>query len=110
MATIRELASFSPRGVPVRYLIAALLTLAACSPDRGALAACQERALDRLVSPATAVFSAPSVTGGPRSFEVRVSVDSENRAGAMLRSDVRCVVDDQGGGRWRVRESSIETR
>jgi hypothetical protein len=50
---------------------------------------------DRLKAPSTAEYDL-TVTGGPITYTANGTVDSENGFGAMLRSDVTCVVRDDG--------------
>lgn len=54
----------------------------------------------RLKAPATAEYDL-TTTGGPTTYTVSGTVDAENSFGAMLRSEVTCVVADEGD-RWRL--------
>jgi hypothetical protein len=57
---------------------------------------CKEKFIaDRLKAPSTAEYDL-DVSGGPVTYTVQGTVDSENGFGAMLRSDVTCVVRDDG--------------
>lgn len=54
----------------------------------------------RLKAPASAKYDL-DVSGGPTRFTVSGTVDAENSFGAMLRSNVTCIVED-AGDRWRL--------
>jgi hypothetical protein len=65
-------------------------------PDQyGAEAACQEFVERRLKSPSTAEFDT-TATGGPTTFTVTGTVDSQNSFGAMVRNEFTCVTTARG--------------
>lgn len=68
------------------------------TPEHQAIRACETWVRGQLVAPATAKFSAEQFfdTDHP---EVAGFVDSQNPAGALLRSSFSCVMAQQGG-RW----------
>lgn len=87
--------------------------LAACSTSSepstyGAEIQCERFLEDRLRSPGSADFSL-TTTGGPTTFTSTGTVDSENGFGALVRSDVRCVVS-VSGDTWTLTDWAIDTR
>lgn len=70
---------------------------------------------DRLRAPATASFrnyfeddGEVVVTGGPSTYRVVSSVDSENGFGANIRSNFVCEVRHVSGESWRLVDLAIE--
>ena len=58
-------------------------------------AQCEDFIADRLKSPASAEYDLTAVESGGK-LEVTGTVDSQNGFGAMVRSDVRCVIRFSG--------------
>lgn len=68
---------------------------------------------DRLVSPGSADFpflDRPRVDRVENRWEVISYVDSQNRFGATLRSNFRCLVEHQGGDRWKLLDLQLTER
>lgn len=55
----------------------------------------------RLKAPASAEYNL-DVTGGPTTYTVSGTVDSQNSFGAMIRNDVTCIVEVADEERWRL--------
>lgn len=82
--------------------------------EYGAFDVCTNFVKDRLRAPSTAEFrnyfeddGEVVVTGGPDTYVVTSSVDSENGFGAMLRSTFVCQVEHVAGTRWMLVDLSI---
>lgn len=82
--------------------------------EYGAFDVCTEFVKDRLKAPATASFrnyfqddGEVLVTGGPTTFTVTSSVDSENSFGAKIRSRFICEVRHVSGTRWQLVDVQI---
>lgn len=88
-------------------ITAGVIAFAGCSVDTSddagydAKRVCQEEFIsERLKAPSTADYDL-DVTGGPVTYTVSGTVDSENSYGAKLRSDVTCVVE-LDGDQWKL--------
>jgi hypothetical protein len=80
----------------------------------GAFDVCTNFVKDRLKAPATAEFrnyyeedGEVVVTGGPTTYTVASTVDSENGFGAKIRSTFVCEVTHVSGANWRLVDISI---
>jgi hypothetical protein len=104
--------------------MAMLLATVACAPPSGppdrsdAISICERYVRDGLQSPSTASFSSRDAAAfdsenGAR-WQVKGWVDSQNGAGAMIRSDYDCTVHFQGrsGGNiiWTRENVSVKPR
>lgn len=67
---------------------------------------CQDFVEDRLVSPSTAEFGGPysrvTTHNGEGEYTVETYVDSENRFGAMVRTEFTCTVQHTEGASYRL--------
>lgn len=75
------------------------------SDQQAAIDSCKRAVEARLVSPGTASWKVNAAHRGGTRYEVLGSVDSQNRAGGLMRSHFACDAEFAGGDRWNAHVS-----